>query len=177
MHKFLPKNHPFRLLLYLEWILLGIAVLAVFSPLPFPHPPRALRLHPPRLRFPIAAAVSIVTLGLMGLRLPVKSRLLSGIIYTSLGFGLSWLAVMLAGRGGSVFPSLLLVVVMRACVMFPWSGRLLVAGFAYISFLLMQLMSFLEIRPLGVSLGRPLPRVFRHMPSELLHGIIIHFTL
>ncbi|NER26578.1 MAG: sensor histidine kinase, partial [Symploca sp. SIO1C4] len=43
--------------------------------------------------------------------------------------------------------------------------------------LLMQLMSFLEIRPLGVSLGRPLPRVFRHMPSELLHGIIIHFTL
>ncbi|NEO98879.1 MAG: sensor histidine kinase [Symploca sp. SIO2E9] len=177
MRKLLPKNHPFRLLLYLEWILLGIAVLAVFSPLLVPHQPRILRLHHLRVRYPLAAAASIVTLGLMGLRLPVKSRLLPGIIYTSLGFGLSWLAVMLGGRGGSVFPALLLVVVIRGCVMFPWSGRLLVASFAYVSFLLMQLMSFLRIRPLGVSLGRPLPRVFRHMPSEFLQGIIINLTL
>ncbi|UBF25030.1 hypothetical protein K9N68_25840 [Kovacikia minuta CCNUW1] len=44
MRRFSWKSHPFRLLLYLEWILLGIAVLMVFSPHPPMHPPPP---HPP----------------------------------------------------------------------------------------------------------------------------------
>lgn len=46
-------NHPFYLLLYLEWILLGIAVLATFTPpphvphVPPPQPPHGLGMPPP----------------------------------------------------------------------------------------------------------------------------------
>lgn len=172
------QKHPFRLLFYLELILLGIAFLAVFSRLPVP-PHDLARFHrisrPPIIFIPSILA-SIGILGLMGMRLPFGSRLMQG-IYTSAGLGLSWLIILLGGRGERVFPGLLLVVAIRACLMFPWNGRIIVGIFAYLSFLLMQLMSVMRIRPFGVSLGRALPRALRRVPPEQVQPFLIHWKL
>lgn len=175
-------KHPFRLLLYLEWILLGIAILAVFSSL-HPPPPHSLpspgSLRPPRIpphwgvRSPLGVLASIGALGLLGLRLPVGSRFSQG-LYTSLGFGLSWLAVLVGGRGRSFFPALLLIVVIRACLMFPWYGRLIVAVFAYASFLLLLLT---RIDVLGLFSGKSPSPKFSGMPSELVQSVVINLTL
>ncbi|AFZ34123.1 integral membrane sensor signal transduction histidine kinase [Stanieria cyanosphaera PCC 7437] len=169
------KKHPFRLLLYLEWILLGIALVAGFSlflerhRLPFP-------VHNPSTIFPIGATISIILLGVMGWRLPIGSRLVQG-LYISFGFGLSWLAVLLGGRGDRVFPALLLIVVIRACLLFPWSGRIVVSVFSYLSFLLLQVMSWLKISPFGIPLGKPLPRVIRYLPSEELQNLLLSLII
>lgn len=169
------KKHPFRLLLYLEWVLLGIALLAVLSSWllrrhhPFPLPKFGIL-------FSFGAIVSLSILGIMGLRLPFGSRLVQG-LYIGLGFGLSWLTVLLAGRGMLIFPALLLIVVIRACLLFPWSGRIIVAVLSCAFFILLQLLTWLRISPLGIPLGRPLPRLPRHLPSEELHSWLIGLTL
>ena len=178
MQRFFRHSHPFHLLLYLEWILLGIAAIAVFSHI-LPPPPDPHRPFPPQgfaAPFYLGAILSMVGLGLMGFKLPTGSKLIQG-LYTILGLGLSWLAVLWGGHGQNVFPPLLLIVVIRACLMFPWSGRLLVAALAYISFLLMLLMSLLGIRPLGVPLDRPLPRAVRRLSAEALQSLLVSLTL
>jgi signal transduction histidine kinase len=179
MPRFAWKQHPFRLLLYLEWILLGIALLALFSLLlPFPVAPSHRLYHLLNLRgkFNLGALVSIALLGIIGLRLPFGSRLVRG-IYISIGFGLSWLAVLLGGRAERVFPALLLIVVIRACLLFPWRDRIIVAILAYISFLSVLIMSFLRIRPLGIPLGRTLPLPMRRLPSEDLQSVLANLAL
>ena len=162
------RKHPFKLLLYLEWVLLGIALIAMFSGL-IPHP----RHHslPNSAWFNLVAILSISTVGLLGLRLPSNSPTISK-IYIAVGFIVSWLATLLVGRGERMLPALLLIVVIRACLLFSWSGRILVAVVAYISFLAMQVMSFTRISPFGVSLGRPLPRILRRLPPEELHRVL-----
>jgi signal transduction histidine kinase len=181
MARFIWKKHPFALLLYLEWILLGISLLAAFSGLGHhPHPPNpSLRHHldsgntlpPAKVIFDLGTILSITALGVMGLKLPFGSKLIQG-FYIASGLVLSWLAVLLAGKGERVFPALLLVVVIRACLVFPWRGRILVAVLAYASYLSIQIMSFLRISPLGIPLGRPLPPRLRYLPSEELQGIL-----
>ena len=175
MAKLLWKKHPFRLLLYLEWVLLGIVLLASFSLfLTHPHHPFHAANH--RTIFSLGAILSVAILGIMGLRLPYGSRLVQR-IYISGGFALSWIAVLLGGRGGRVFPTLLLIVVIRACLLFPWRGRIFVAVFSYASFLLVQVISFLGIRPFGIPLGRPLPRLVHRLPSRELHNVLIGLTI
>ncbi|MDJ0733682.1 MAG: sensor histidine kinase [Nostocaceae cyanobacterium] len=186
MQRLIWKKHPFRLLFYLELILLGIALLAAFSPLP-PFKHHASLRYVPDLLQPVAlpslglrfrpiVVPIIAILGVLGLRFPIGSRLWQ-IVYTALGFGLSWLTVMVGGRGERVFSSLLLVVVIRACLMFPWSGRILVAIFAYLSFLLMLFMSFMDIRPLGIPLNRPFPRRLRILPDDVVQQFLLNLKL
>jgi signal transduction histidine kinase len=171
------KKHPFPLLFYLEWILLGIALLAVFSTFRIhPHPPHTRSsLEFSLVIFKLGALLATVTLGAIGLRLPFGSSFLQT-IYISVGFALSWLVVLLAGKAERVFPALLLIVVIRACVLFPWSGRLIVAIFAYTSFISVLVMSLFRVRPLGVPLGRPIPLILRRLPSDDLQGILFHLT-
>ena len=172
MAKLLWKKNPFRLLLYLEWVLLGIVLLTSL----IPHPHRHFYLSSQRTILHLGAILSITILGVMGLRLPYGSKLVQKIYITS-GFGLSWVAVLLGGKGGRVFPTLLLIVVIRACLLFPWKGRIFVAIFSYASFLLVQIISFLGIRPFGIPLGRSFPRLLHRLPSEELHHIVIGFTI
>ncbi|EAW35801.1 sensor histidine kinase [Lyngbya sp. PCC 8106] len=224
MHWFRKPNHPFRLLLYLEWILLAIAGLTAFSPIPPPYPPKLSRyLHeyrpppehqfnrenhrqnlknrPPRRDFPrrprrqkplfpLGVFISILTLGVIGFKLPLDPR--SSTIkrlYIALGFGLSWLAVFCGSSGTSFLSALLLVVVIRACVLFPWRGRVIVACFAYLSFLLLI---FLRIRPVGIPLinntlslssETPLPESLQWvvysltLNSALLFGFVLVFVV
>ncbi len=148
-----------QVLVHLESILLSIVMFASFSPLT-PRP-RQLRSLPPgfirlgEFPFPIVISVGailcITVLGVMGRRLPRGIAL--KILYTLLGFGLSWLAILLGGRGLVIFPPLLLIVVIRGCLLFSWPGRLTVAAGAFSSFVLMQSMALMLLKPLGVGLA------------------------
>ncbi len=158
-------RHSFRLLLYLEWVLLGIALLAAFTwTIPRPHPHHHPHLSP-SIWLTILGIACIALLGVMGLRLPSSSKLISK-VYIASGFILSWLTILLVGRGERVFPALLLVVVIRACLLFSWSGRILIAILAYASFLTLQIMSLMRISIWGISLGRPLPPILRRLPPD-----------
>ena len=163
MQRFLTPNHPLRLLLYLEWILLGIALLATLSRLPFRY---ALTSY-----VPWGVIGCIVMLAGMGFYLPIRKSLFIQTLYTSLGFSLSWLAVTFGGRGPTFFPALLLVVVMRACLLFPWQDRILVALFAYGSFLLQTVQH----------LSRHGPRIpwrrLRHLAPDQANTVLFSFVL
>ena len=158
-------KHPFRLLLYLEWILLGIALLTSFS-FVFPHP-RHHFAHSVGLN--LLGIGGIVVLGLMGLRLPNNKFIQQ--LYIIVGFVLSSSAIALISRGDKVFPALLLIVVIRACLLFSWTGRVIVAIFAYASFLMLQVMALMRITFLGMPLGRPLPPILRRLPPDELRRV------
>ena len=161
------QKHPFRLLLYLEWVLLGIALLTTFG-FAIARPPHQLAYHSPL--YSLGGVVCIAVLGLIGLRLPRNSKLLDR-AYIAVGFVLSWLGILLVGKGERVFPALLLIVVIRACLLFFWKGRIFVAATAYISYLALQIMSFMRVSPFGIPLGRPLPPVLRRLPPEELRRV------
>jgi len=171
------RKHPFQLLLYVEWVLLGVAILATLT-FAIPHRQQHLANHPPL--FNLGAVIAIAILGLIGLKLPFGSSV-AKLAYILGGFCLSWLAVLLAGRGERVFPALLLVVVIRACLLFPWRGRLSVAVLAYLSFLAVQLMSIMRFNFFGIPLGRPLHRILRRVPPEeaqrVLFGLVFNSSL
>ncbi|MGF1588313.1 MAG: sensor histidine kinase [Pleurocapsa sp.] len=166
------RKHPFQLLLYLEWVLLAIALLTGFS-FVIPHPRHYFISHP--LGFNLAGIGCIAILGVMGLRLPANRKFLPQ-VYIAIGFTVSWLAIALISRGERVFPALLLVVVIRACLLFSWQGRILVAILAYCSFLALQVMALMRISFLGVPLGRLLPPVLRRLPPEALRRVWLSFT-
>ena len=160
------QKHSFRLLLYLEWILLGIALLASFG---FAIRPRSQFVAHPHL-YSLTGGFCIILLGIIGLRLPRNSKLFAQ-AYIAVGLILSWLGVLLLGRSGRVFPVLLLIVVIRACLLFSWKGRIFVAITAYTSYLALQVMSFMRISPFGIPLGRSLPRALRRLPPEELRRV------
>lgn len=162
-------KHPFRLLLYLEWVLLGIAFLTALSVL-IPHPRHHLIFVP--LWFRLAGILCIAALGAIGLWLPINSRSkLIPQIYIIGGLLLSWLAIAFLGRGERIFPTLLLIVVIRACLLFPWSGRILTAIVACCSFFAVQVMALMRISFLGVPLARSLPPGLRRLPPEVLRRV------
>ncbi|MEO0373190.1 MAG: sensor histidine kinase [Cyanobacteria bacterium P01_A01_bin.17] len=198
------SRHPFRLLLYLEWILVAIATLAILSPLPSrpsnrPRPaaqirvvtaPSTERAQSPPIperpfrryrrnypRYPIAAVTSIGILGLLGLRLPTGSTRLPQGLYTLLGLELSWLAVLLGSHAQTAFPPLLLVVVIRACLMFRWRGRIIVTLLAYISFLVMLGLAVARIHFLGVPLTRLLHRERFRLQPDFLDAVVLNSSL
>ncbi|ELS04163.1 signal transduction histidine kinase [Xenococcus sp. PCC 7305] len=166
-------KHPFRLLLYVEWVLLGIALLSTLS-FVIPNSRHHLVSHPPL--FNLGAILGIVALGIMGLKLPFNSNKIIKVVYITVGLGLSWLVALLVGRGERVFPALLLIVVIRACLLFPWRGRIFVAVVAYFSFFSIQIMSLMRFNPLGIGLTRPLPRFLRRLPPEELQRVLFSFA-
>lgn len=100
------SRSPFRQLLYVEWVLLGMAALAMLS---------SLVLFPARritwIEFGLTAA-----LALMGLRLPQRRLLKIG--YTAVELGMLLLIAVATGRASvmtPLLPLLGLVVVIRSC--------------------------------------------------------------
>jgi signal transduction histidine kinase len=112
---------PLRLLLYLEWILLGLSLLSTLLTPPFP----AISVPP------VLPLISIAAFGLMGLKLPTR-RLRYKILYTIAEFGILLLPSILDYRM-RFLPVLGAVVVLRACQMFRLPGRLVVTGLVFIS--------------------------------------------
>lgn len=125
-------DRSFRLLLYLEWILLGITLLGEIRPAPYEI----------NVTTRLLSILTLTAFGLMGLKLPT-GKILNKVLYTGLEFGLLFLTFHLQSRP-SLFPLLCLLVVIRSCLLFGQIGRLTVAGLVFVAFLLMQ---FLVWRP------------------------------
>jgi signal transduction histidine kinase len=181
MQRLTRPNHPFPLLLYLEWTLLGIAALTAF---PSPFLPR--RLNHLRGTGPISHAEPFVlgvflcigVMGLLGLRLPIAQSRTAKALYTMLGFGVSWLATVLGGQGGNSFSALLLVVVIRSCLLFHGRKRLFVAVLAFSSYILRLLMG---VHQFYGALAAPerfaSPRLPRHWSAEQAQAAVFNLTL
>ncbi len=118
------KNHPFKFLLYLEWILLGFAAIAS---LPFP-----LQRFP--TKFPELTVISLIVFGLMGLKIPTLNRR-NKIIYTGCEILLILITNLFGGKTSRLFPFLYLILVTRSCLIFQLPGRLLVAALSFSLFL------------------------------------------
>ncbi|HEY9726532.1 MAG TPA: sensor histidine kinase [Chroococcales cyanobacterium] len=165
------QTHPFRLLLYLEWILLGMTFLTRFPLVDVPPPPP----HDPIVAHSsLLTILSIALFGMMGLQLP-KGRLFSKVLYTGVGFGLILLAAVGGGRGISFSPSLLLILVIRSCLIFGLTGRLLVAGLAFASVLLSLFLRLQNVPEFPVSgrrdnfrtpIAEPAPKLHPHRPQK-----------
>lgn len=120
------NNHPFRFLLYLEWILLALSVLILV--LPYSSPRSASR-------FPELAILNLTIFGLMGLRLPTSNNIVK-IIYTACGISLIFITSLFGGRPDRPFPFLYMILVIRSCLMFQLPGRLSVTFVSFSLFLI-----------------------------------------
>ncbi|MGF1603726.1 MAG: sensor histidine kinase [Thermosynechococcaceae cyanobacterium] len=208
LRRFHRSPHPFRLLLYLEWILLAIATLVILSPFPSRPPPRVERppevrtilaprtdsISPPNWgrgqrrqqrweqqqqtrRFIPVAISSIGLLGLLGFWLPINASRITQTLYTLLGLKLSWVAVLLGSSAQTVFPPLLLVVVIRASLLFPWRERIGVAILAFLSFLAMLGLAVSKFEFLGVPLTQFLHRDRFQAQPDVLNAIVLNSSL
>lgn len=118
----LLKHHPWRFLLYLEWILLLMIALSEAIPLPFsPISHNAL----------VNWSCLILFTG-MGIRLPKTKGM--KICYTGLEIGLILLASVVGGI--HLFPLLYIVLVIRNSLLFRRSLRLIILIATFILFLL-----------------------------------------
>lgn len=111
----------FRLLLYLEWLLLGTAVLIEMLHL-FQSPTVLLRW-----------GIEITTFGLMGLRLPM-THLVTKLGFTALEFGLILFSVIQEGGSSRSGFLLFLVLLLRSCLIFQQLGRAVVMALALVSY-------------------------------------------
>ncbi len=111
----------FRLLLYLEWLLLVTAVFMEVL-LPF-HLSWSLLLR----------VFAIAAFSLMGFLLPTL-KLGGKLLYTTLEFSLIWLPATQSGLSTRSVFLLCLVLVMRSCLIFKRSGQLTVLGLSLLSY-------------------------------------------
>jgi signal transduction histidine kinase len=119
-------NHPFRFLLYLEWILLSFAALSAVIPSPFQRS---------SARFTELTICTLIIFGLMGLRLPQSNNFIK-IIYTGIELFLILLTGSFGGITYRIFPFLYLVLVTRSCLIFQMPGRLTITILSFIFFVL-----------------------------------------
>ncbi len=120
------KTYPFNLLLCLEWILLGSAILGEL-----PENFLLARYYQPSISIffsSIFSFLSLIGLGLIGLILPEKSAL-NKWLYVILQLGLIWLPMVINQQVNPLLtPSL--IVVMRNCLIFKskecWLANILV---------------------------------------------------
>lgn len=119
----MPRSLPsFRLLLYLEWIVLGFTALSVILAASYDS---SINLF---LLIILSLAVFIA----MRFWLPTKT-LTYKVLYTGLEFAIICLPSLLDSRIRWI-PMLGLVAVIRSCQMFERPGRLIVVGLAFLSF-------------------------------------------
>jgi signal transduction histidine kinase len=121
------EQHPLRLLLYLEWVLLGISIIIMNLP------PARLVGEMERAN-PILLIVSITIFGIMGLRLP-KGNKLSKIIYVFLQLLLILLANIGVGDIIGFSPGLLLIVAIRSILIFKIPESIIIIGLIWICFI------------------------------------------
>ncbi|MEG4572473.1 sensor histidine kinase [Microcoleus sp. N3A4] len=111
----------FRLLLYLEWLLLATAALMEV-------------LHPFQSLWSLLLRVGAIALfGAIGLRLPTV-RLGRKILFTALEFGLILLPIVQEGLSSRSSFLLFLVLLMRSCLIFRQPGQVTVLGLALLSY-------------------------------------------
>ncbi|MDX2272147.1 MAG: sensor histidine kinase [Cyanobacteriota bacterium] len=114
------QQHPFRFLLYLEWVILGLVALIEILP-----------ILPTANSFPVLSLSSILILSLMGLRLPPQRQALK-ILYTFLEISLVALSTLIGNL--RLFPFFYLLIVIRSCLIFDLPGRIVVAVMTFVLF-------------------------------------------
>ena len=111
----------FRLLLYLEWLLLATAALMEV-------------LHPFQSLWSLLLRVGAIALfGAIGLRLPTV-RLRRKVLFTALEFGLILLPIVQEGLSSRSSFLLFLVLLMRSCLIFRQPGQVIVLSLALLSY-------------------------------------------
>ncbi|MBD2355098.1 sensor histidine kinase [Tolypothrix sp. FACHB-123] len=128
-------NHPFKFLLYLEWILLAIATITAVMPNPSPPPRFAARFPEPTPESLVISTGCLIIFGLMGLRLPTGSQIMK-VIYTAAEIFLILITGFIGGRISRLFPFIYIILVTRSCLIFNLPGRLVVTAISFILFLL-----------------------------------------
>jgi signal transduction histidine kinase len=118
-----PSTHSFHLLLYLEWLLLGLITLNIVL---------ATAVYPTQQEL-LTAILSIVIFGAIGLKIPTRNQF-NKVLYIILEFGIILMPNLLDNRIPPV-PLLGLIAVIRSFQMFHLSGRILVATLAFSAFL------------------------------------------
>jgi hypothetical protein len=149
------SNHADRFILYLEWIVLGLALLLEIRPAKFSINASAQ----------ILVILILMSFGLMGLRLPTR-RTHNKVLYTALELGLFLMTFLLDRRTG-FFPLLGLVIAIRGCLMFGQAGRAVVAGVVFVASTLM----------LFVSTSTPPPQHRHDLPSESIANTILTLNI
>jgi signal transduction histidine kinase len=155
------KNHPFPVLLYLEW---GLLLLGVLSMGFLPSPPIASQGVS---RLSIA---TVILFGLLGLRLPVHR--LKAIAHTLIAFGLILVTTFLGIQNRlfpflHLYPYLYIIVVIRACLMFPFRGRLLTT-LATFSLFLLVLIRLVRNSNWVENIGQQVPTALRDRLQDRL---------
>ncbi len=159
-----------RILLILEWILLGVAMFLVSIA-------RVLNIFP---QFPVLTMGCIGILTLLGLK-PFKNERFYTVGYMLVEFGLIELPV-LAGKSIVPFPILGAVLVLRSAQRFDLWGRLGVAGGVYALFILnLFVLETSFINPLHLWLGSPVLStdtnlLFFQFFSIIYYGMMLSFV-
>lgn len=125
------QPHPFRLLLYLEWILLGLSTFKIFG-LPGWQKPLLWNGSEYFARVSIKPTDAMTTLsllfafGLMGFGLPTTKA--GKWIYTSIALIILGAITTIQGWGLDSLSPLLLIVLLRSCLLFQKRDRWIMAG-------------------------------------------------
>jgi signal transduction histidine kinase len=182
------KTHPFRLLLYLEWILLVITILGELPWESIPSLGTLLGESSQTSKLPpyfwLLNIICIIGFGFMGLRLP-RSTTASKWLYTALELGIIWLVTAL-GNWRIYFLSPYLIVVIRSCLIFQPTGRLLATGLVFLSFLLSLVISVKDLPAIQLELTQPKPVtlnqiriwfIISNINTAFLFGLVLIFVL
>jgi signal transduction histidine kinase len=129
------QPHPFHLLLYLEWILLGLSAFKLFG---FPGWGRPVLMNDGEVFSTIAVkpwdmlafAALLAIFGIMGLRLPITRW--TKWIYLTICFTIIATIAQLQGWGLETLSPLLIIVLLRSSAMFRQNGQWLVAGLVWL---------------------------------------------
>ncbi len=169
--------HPFPILLWVEWFLLGVACLAEFLPSPLQQ----------QWRFPLLSMLGIGAMGGLGMVLPLGRSRLTKLFYTLMNLAvLWWMGLALSVGGLRLFPLLYLVLMIRGCLLFALPGRIVLTGVIFCSFLF-NLIYRLRTAELPVRIPlRPLIRnqerirdavVTLGINSAFLFGLVLVFSV
>jgi signal transduction histidine kinase len=123
-------NHPFPVLLYLEW---GLLAIGLFSALMLPAP-----LINGSFQSPFIPVMILVIFAIMGLRLPREKT--HARVHAAIGLALIVLATLTGIRSRvlpffHLYPFLYIVFVIRGCLMFRFQERILITATAFSWFL------------------------------------------
>ncbi|AFZ43150.1 integral membrane sensor signal transduction histidine kinase [Halothece sp. PCC 7418] len=139
-HLITIKTHPFRFLLYLEWILFGISLIGEIL---IPPPLLAVQVQ----QFKGLIFLVLVILCGLGLKLPKRNSNYK-LLYILFNLFLAILVVFLGGSGRTL-PFLYLIVLIRACLIYPPQKQVLITVLTVLSFLftLSYRLRQIEVRP------------------------------
>uniref|UniRef100_UPI000B497F76 sensor histidine kinase n=1 Tax=Calothrix rhizosoleniae TaxID=888997 RepID=UPI000B497F76 len=151
-------NHPFKFLLYLEWVLLTLAIISTLSPFKL----RVFFNQSPEL-----TVCSLILFGLMGLRLP-NYKQKHKIIYTIVEIILIVVTNFLGSTPARLFTFLYLILVTRSCLIFQIYGRLVVTFLSFILFVLTLIWRLSQIK---------IPPIIQERIGFLIFSFVLLFGL